>query len=338
MQRQKTRRKGLILTGVFLVCISLAVYLFVWLRQGHDDIRWGVTFSASYAEDYGLSWEKTYLAILDDLKVKELRLSAYWQVTEPVPNIYDFSALDWQIAQAKIRGAHIVLAVGRRLPRWPECHIPAWAQELSEAEQQEEILELFEAVVNRYKNERAIWAWQVENEPFVSFGQCPELDEAFLEKEVRLVKRLDASRPVVVTDTANGLLWNAPARHGDIIGINVFRIKPHFYDDGTLYYPIDKTPPELYAARVQLFKGLFLKKRIMVTELQAEPWPLDTAIHEISVDEQYASMNPEHFRDTVEFFKRTGLKQAYLWGAEWWYWLKVNGHPEMWEEVKRLFR
>ena len=36
--------------------------------------------------------------------------------------------------------------------------------------------------INRYKDNQAIKAWQVENEPFLKgFGECPKLDKEFLD-------------------------------------------------------------------------------------------------------------------------------------------------------------
>jgi hypothetical protein len=49
-------------------------------------------------------------------------------------------------------------------------------------------------------------------------------------------------------------------------------------------------------------------------------------------------MNPEHLRENLAFVQRTGFDEAYLWGVEWWYWLKeTQGEPSMWEEGKKAF-
>jgi hypothetical protein len=48
-------------------------------------------------------------------------------------------------------------------------------------------------------------------------------------------------------------------------------------------------------------------------------------------------MNLEKFRKNIEFAKKTGLDEFYLWGAEWWYWLKEKqNQPEIWKEAKKL--
>ena len=44
----------------------------------------------------------------------------------------------------------------------------------------------------------------------------------------------------------------------------------------------------------------------------------------------------DNFKETIEYAKKTGFSDYYLWGAEWWWSLKQNGHPEYWEYVKQL--
>jgi hypothetical protein len=50
-------------------------------------------------------------------------------------------------------------------------------------------------------------------------------------------------------------------------------------------------------------------------------------------------MNPEMFKEDVEFAKQTGLDKFYFWGVEWWYWMKEKqNQPEIWNEAKNLFQ
>ena len=58
-------------------------------------------------------------------------------------------------------------------------------------------------------------------------------------------------------------------------------------------------------------------------------------LKEISVDEQYKSLNAERMKDRIDYGVATGMRQINLWGAEWWYWLKaVKGDPSVWNTVK----
>jgi hypothetical protein len=75
---------------------------------------------------------------------------------------------------------------------------------------------------------------------------------------------------------------------------------------------------------------------MVIHELQAEPWPpRGQDVKNVSVEEQYKSMNPERLKARIEFGKATGMRSLDLWGAEWWYWLKVkDGDPGVWDVVK----
>ena len=45
------------------------------------------------------------------------------------------------------------------------------------------------------------------------------------------------------------------------------------------------------------------------------------------------------FLKNIDFAKRTGLDTIYLWGGEWWYWLKISqDNPDLWNEAKNLFK
>ena len=50
------------------------------------------------------------------------------------------------------------------------------------------------------------------------------------------------------------------------------------------------------------------------------------------------TMDIEQFRKNIEYAKNTGLDAFYLWGAEWWYWMKTTqNRPEIWSEAQKLF-
>ena len=113
-------------------CLVLGGLLYVLSRgETPAKITYGVTFSAPYAREIGINWKKAYRALLDDLKVRHLRLPAYWSEIELKRNRFVWDELDFQIEEAAKRHADIIVGVGRRLPRWPECHTPEWAKALS---------------------------------------------------------------------------------------------------------------------------------------------------------------------------------------------------------------
>jgi len=293
-------------------------------------ITLGATFSKPYAQSLGLDWKKAYIATLDELQVRKLRIPAYWDQIEPSRGKFDYTDLDWQIDEASDRGAEIVLAVGRKLPRWPECHAPAWTNDLPESEVQALILAQIERTVRRYANETSIVTWQVENEPFFDFGECPPLDKAFLKREVATVRALDP-RPIMITESGELSTWLGAAGIADTLGISTYRTVWSKYI-GYFYWPI---APAYYARRFESVSTLF--SNVIVSELQAEPWSPE-GITSMPIDAQLRTMNPARLEENVRFARRIGFPEAYLWGVEWWYWLKeTHERPELWEKGASLY-
>jgi hypothetical protein len=240
--------------------------------------------------------------------------------------------LDWQIAEAQKRNAQIILVVGQKVPRWPECFIPVWMQNDS-GQKKAELLKFIYTVVERYKSEPAVKYWQVENEPFLDFGICPDLDPALLDSEIALVKNADPSRKIIVTDSGELSLWYQAASRADIFGTTMYRT---IWKKGLGYfdYPIG---PRFFQFKHWIIKTFAKQNQAIVIELQGEPW-ISGWTTDMALSEQFKSMNPEKLRDNVEFAKKVGFPEIYVWGAEWWYWLKVQkDHPELWEEAKMLF-
>jgi len=335
-----------ILILVFLIIFLFFIFFFfVGKTIPAEKIIFGINFSQKQAFYFGLDWKEVYLALLDNLKVKNIKLATYWDLIENKKDEFNFEDLDWQIEEAEKKNLKILLVLGMKSPRWPECHLPDWAKNLKKEEQQKEILELIEAIVLRYKDSPAIETWQIENEPFFPFGQCPWVDKNFLKKEIKLVKSLD-KRSVLISDSGEGSFWIQAAKYGDLIGTTmykrvyfypnpIYRFFPKFPRFGFyIHYPF---PPVFYYRKMKLIEILFQKKVICI-ELQAEPWG-PKLIWDLPLKEQEKTMNLEKFKYNIEFAKKTGISKFYLWGGEWWYWLKEKqNRPEIWEEAKKLFK
>lgn len=330
--------RRLILTGKILVIVILLLAVFVmWLayKPAPEQITYGMSFNTMYARELGLDWKATYDAILGELGVRHLRLAAHWPMIEPVKDTYNFEELDYQIQEAEKVNATVVLAVGRRLPRWPECHIPQWAREKSWDDQKLEIREYIKTVVNRYKDSPTIQYWQVENEPYLTvfaYEHCGKFDETFLEEEIALVKSLDPNHPVLVTDSGNLGTWTGAYRHGDAFGTSVY---VYFWNPELGQF---KTflPPWFYRAKEKAIALWYGEKPTMLIELSAEPWLVEPVVN-VSIETQYTRMDVEKFNTILEYARGTHYDTEYLWGAEWWYWLKMQNENAMWDRGKELF-
>lgn len=323
---------------VLLIAISIFSILYFALSfyTKPEKINYGVSFSAQYARELGLDWKDTYIQILDDLKVKKLRLVAYWPVVEPNNDQFDFSEIDFQLNEASKRDAKVILAVGRRLPRWPECHIPSWAEKMTWDEEKEQIKEYLRKIVEKYKNDPTISYWQVENEPYLKYfaeEQCGKLDEDFLHEEIALVKSIDKDTPILVTDSGNIGLWKGAYTSGDSFGTSVYI----YLWNPELGKLKSWLPPSFYRVKANLMKVFYGNKDIKLIELSIEPW-LTQPIKDTTLDIQLDRMSIEKFIEIINFAKDTRFEEQYLWGAEWWYWLKVkHGNSSFWNTARDVF-
>ena len=324
--------------GLGLFVIVILVVAFFTVLQERDrpaEIQYGVSFNTLYARELGLEPREVFDAILNDLGVRHFRLATHWDMVEPAKDVYDFSEIDYQMSEARRSGADVILGVGRRLPRWPECHVPEWAIDMSWEDQKKEILAYMETVVNRYKDYDNILYWQVENEPYLEIfakEHCGELDEDFLDEEIALVKSLDPLREVLITDSGNLGTWAKPYKKGDLFGTSVY-VYLWNPDIGPFKSLL---PPAFYRAKTTLMEILFGKKESLLIELSLEPWLLQPVIT-TSKEIQLERMDIEKFNEIINFAKKTRFEKQYLWGAEWWYFMNQHGYEEFWERGKEIF-
>jgi hypothetical protein len=324
-----------ILVSLLLLFILLGFRAFT-LDFRQPEVNWGVSFDLYYAAWLnGGDGRQVYSEILDDLKINNIRLSARWDKIEKVQGVYDWSDLDWQLAVAKDHGVKVLLAVGRKLPRWPECFEPTWYSNLSTVEREAALLQFVEQVIERYQSYDNIVAWQVENEPLVGwFGICRPPDRSQLKKEIALVKSLDPSRSVVVTDSGELSAWLKAASLTDILGTTMYRVVQNEMI-GYWRWPL---PAAYYYYKADLIKSLTPIQKVIVTELQAEPWS-EAGVENFPLEEQYKSMSLEQFKSNLDYVERAGFDTVYLWGVEWWYWLKATKNvPDFWNEAKVLWQ
>jgi len=310
------KSKPFIIVAAVLVVLIL-INSFAW--QPIKNPQYGVSFSVKYAEELGSDWKANFIALLDDMHVKRFRLMSYWDRIEKSPGKYDFSELDWQMDQAAKRDVKISLAIGLRQPRWPECHRPDWAKKLAKPEQNQELSKFIEATVKHVKNHPALASYQLENEALNGwFGECTSVDieRDRLAQEFSMVKDLDPSHPIYMSlSDQHG--FPAGSLVPDKYGFSVYRVvystqlPIHFY----MTYPTPTTYHRLRAWLINRIKH----RQVFIHELQLEPWGAK-ATKDLSIEEQNKSMNTEQMKFNLDFAKRIGQPEIYVWGSEWWYW------------------
>jgi len=313
---KRTRKLIKFIVAVLIIIIIVVLISKNMKEEKNENMIFGVSFNQEYAREMELDEKKVFESILDDWNFKYIRLSAQWDLIENIKGEYDFEELDYFMDEAGSRDVKVILAVGRKTPRWPECHLPDWAKEKDYELYRQDLLNYIEIVVERYKNHPALELWQVENEPFLNFGHCKALSKKDLKEEVELVKEFDENHQVIVTDSGELSLWIRTAKAGDLFGTTMYKVVWNKY---IKYFNYDWLPSSWYNFRLKMNKRELQDS--YVVELQAEPWMSGGSVTSTPLSEQFKSMDLERLKKNIGYAKATGMSRSYLWGVEWWYFL-----------------
>ncbi|HEX7368592.1 MAG TPA: hypothetical protein VF261_02955 [Candidatus Saccharimonadales bacterium] len=313
---------------------------YIWSER-NQPLTMGVSFVPDYASYLGLSPQKTMDALIGQLHVKQFRLTSYWNDIETSPGHYDFSQLDWEFAKADAAHAKIILVVGLRQPRWPECHAPSF-YDTSKPESQwyPQLKAFMTAVINRYKHSPALQGYQLENEYFLKqygfYGACHDFSRSRLVDEYNLVQRLDPQHPIIVGRSNNDLGWPIGAPTPSKYSVSVYR---RVWDATLTHRYLEYPFPAWYYAFLAGWQKIFTGRDMIIGEMQAEPWPPNgQGIPDTSLAEQNKSFNAARLKSAAAFAKGTGMKTIDFWGAEYWYYRDVVLHdPSVWNTAKQLF-
>jgi hypothetical protein len=309
-------------TIFFLAVGFFACYALLWVASiPKTPIVFGASFSPLYAESLGLDWREAYRAMLTDVNPLTIRIAAPWSEGEATEGEYAFADVDCMMNEAAREGTAVLLVVGQKVPRWPECYFPSWV-DASAPGTKEAFLSYLSAIVNRYRHHTALAGWQVENEPFIRFpfGECEQFQESWVAEEIATVRRMDPEKKIVVTDSGELGFWWKAARAGDVLGVTVYRFVESSRGRTWSYAWL---PPGWYRLHAWLLgrQG----SSFIISELQAEPW-------------EGTGFSPEQLLSHARYARRTGASKAYLWGAEWWYFMKEKKNDaRYWDAARSLF-
>jgi hypothetical protein len=155
-----------------------------------------------------------------------------------------------------------------------------------------------------------------------------------LNKEVALSHSIAPDVPVLTTDGGEFGLWYNAAKSGDVFGSTMYR-RVHSDIWGYFDYHL---PPEYFRMKEAVIKFLTGKsnEKYMVIELGTEPWTIKYPIY-TPLNEQLSHFDMNFFKNTIDYAKLSGFNNYYLWGVEWWYWMKTTqNHPEFWNYAKEI--
>jgi hypothetical protein len=374
------------LTAAAATLVALPVASEIRLRRAHRPLteRWralpverrgstqlGISFRTPQTDAFGLDARATLRTLLG-YPFQLVRLGAYWNRIETGAGRFDPSELDRQVDAVERADKQIVLCVGPlKSFGYPEFFVPAHhlSRPLREGAlvrpgDNRSLLEAATAfasrVVERYRDRKAIVAWQVEQEAADPLGMehSWRLAAAFIEREVEAVRAADPGRPIMM----NGFLPTSLAvltqqwwrtrdqgdslalaqRLADIVGIDFYPRHALVRVGGRTAYLEGSRSPWAALQRRRLFAWAWAHgRRLMVSEGQAEPWETVTAPPDPRGSAMYSCL-PEHvienYNQCISWAREAAFPlDAYLfWGAEYWMLRRRGGDPSYIEAFQRI--
>jgi Beta-galactosidase len=313
----------------------------------------GTTFSPLQCYYMDLDFRAAFRQIAT-LGLDRIRLGAYWNVIEQRPGEFDFSELDWLLEQCAQNRIEVALAVGMKVPRWPEFHFPQWVIDRAETGAGEPALDVrspdvaelalrfLDRVVEHCRSAPALKYWQIENEPFtrleIAGGRW--LSPAFVQREIALVRSAKLPHQKILLTNAihlptPKLAEDEPAfqdslRLADAVGMNVYTKVP----TGAPGQYLEPTPQ--FWQTLQDWQTTLTQndREAWIAEAQAEPWEPQQLVAMQKLN--YPSASPLRMRQLVQQLRAMGYGTIMLWGSEYWYWQKQRQQHLWWWEVKRL--
>lgn len=328
-------------------------------------VQVGTSFSPWRAEYLGLDYQKAFIR-LEAMHFRVIRLSAYWDQVDRE----GYDQLDWLMNEAQRARQPIVLTVGMKALGWPEFFIPDGARASERISQGQDVasdssiregtLGFVDETVLRYRDNRALLAWQIENEPFNRAG--PDrlwIDANFVRDEIASVRSLDGHhRPLIVNAFSHfNVVWDrasAPQgfdlrqllgfeadgaerdvlsvlNRGDVLGLDVYTaIGYQFLGRDQMSHADADWPDRLAVMRdIARRQG----KQAWITEAQAEPWESSPSSYTSP-----KSTSPQAIRTIFANLKDAGYTTILFWGSEYWLWREDRGDSRWVDTVKSILR
>lgn len=373
------RRPGTILRGAAIAAAAVAAPAAAEVRFGkaarpltetwrhlpvaaRGATRLGLSFRPRQAEAMGLDPDDS-LAELLAYPFELIRLAAYWDQVEPAPGQFRPEELDRHIDAAERAGKRIIVCVGPvKAFGYPEFFVPGHHLRrplpegaLIEPPAHPRLLDAGTAfltrVIERYRDRRAIVAWQVEHEAVDPLGMehSWRLSAAFVRAEVEAARAADPSRPILMngflpTSIPVGLQQGWRTRDqgdslvvarqlADIVGIDFYpRHALAAVGTRAVYLAGSRSPWQQRRRRALLRWAAEHGRQVIVSEGQAEPWETVTDPPN-PVNEGMASCLPEqlieNYNQCMSWNQGAPARlSAYLfWGAEYWLLRQRDGDP-----------
>ena len=162
------------------------------------------------------------------------------------------------------------------------------------------------------------------------FGICPDHSRWRLIDEYNYVKSLDQNTPVIISRSNNWIGLPLGDPRPDEFGISVYK---RVWDKNIVKRYFEYPLPAWFYASLAGGAEIITGKDMIIHELQAEAWlPEGMDMATVPIAEIEKSLSPKRLKDRIAYAEATGMRDIYLWGPEWWLFLKEKrNYPDLWD-------
>ena len=167
------------------------------------------------------------------------------------------------------------------------------------------------------------------------------LRQEFVAREIATVRAADpGGHPIVISHASwlrADMTWRWILDHADVLAQSVYTKRqrgpwPWLY---IFPYRLGPLTPHLPGQARHAARDA---KELWIGELQAEPYEQPTVDPRRIPTHQAGSFSLRWLHENIRLANRSGATRVYLWGAEWWAYLRdARGEPELWEAARTLF-
>ncbi len=319
--------------------------------------QYGFSYSFEQARWYGYDGRAAFTKLLDEAKFDWVRLPFFWNEMSDEEGNLKVDDLDFAVSEAKKRNVKVIIALGAKVPFYPEFHLPS--SESSKLHFGDNInvdsaisfdlLTIDGKVVSHFSKYDNVFYWQIENEPFLPNVNKYRIDKSLIAREIKIVRDYDPKkRPVILTSdgpTVFNSRWKdlfPLLNRGDAFGTNAY-----FKTQGTYLASFSKFniswpkgfywPVQSWYLLSPNFDGIdhYAKKRgvdFWVMEMQAEPYirTLDDA------GRNQFTFSANDIVNADNFLKNSRISNVGFWGANFWIYREKLGDNSWMSAVKDI--
>ncbi len=307
--------------------------------------QYGTSYSFEQASWYGYDGREEFVNLLDEVKFSWVRLPFFWDYMTGDDGEFNknFDDLEFAVNEAQKRNVKVIVALGLKVPYYPEYHLPAaiggqikFGTKIGLGHPvADDVIAINKRVVERLSKYENISYWQIENEPYLANVNNWKIGQDLISAEISAVRDADPEhRPIILNHVGPAIFdreWTGLLNlmeKGDAFSANAyFKTQGvHLFAFSLLGREFRVPWPKFLVWPVQSWYGFSpnfnaLDKKVKesgksfwVLEMQSEPYIRD--LNDAKSENNY--FKAQDVARAAEYLKSNRVENVGFWGANYW--------------------